>query len=95
MHLQQHVAQHPGADVDVGDPLRLGPEQDFFANLMEAWENAWPKPRIVIMSFPHNPTTTCVDLAWMTRVVDERNGGFVGYIDGDGVSRPAGGAEDR
>ena len=25
---------------------------------------------------------------WMTRVVDERNGGFLGYIEGDGVSRP-------
>ena len=25
---------------------------------------------------------------WMTRAVDERNGGFLGYIDGDGVSRP-------
>jgi mannobiose 2-epimerase len=26
---------------------------------------------------------------WMTRAVDERNGGFLGYIDGEGVSRPA------
>ena len=42
----------------------------FFANLMEAWESAWPKPRVVILSFPHNPTTACVDLAWMQRIVD-------------------------
>src|SRR5207247_4952778 len=39
-------------------------------NLMEAWEAAWPKPRVIIMSFPHNPTTTCVDLEWMQRMVD-------------------------
>ncbi len=42
----------------------------FFANLVEAWESAWPKPRVVVLSFPHNPTTTCVDLAWMTRIVE-------------------------
>ncbi|MHB8680911.1 MAG: aminotransferase class I/II-fold pyridoxal phosphate-dependent enzyme [Acidimicrobiales bacterium] len=46
-----------------------GPEA-FFANLVESWESAWPKPRVIVVSFPHNPTTTCVDLAWMTRLVD-------------------------
>ncbi|HUQ39301.1 MAG TPA: aminotransferase class I/II-fold pyridoxal phosphate-dependent enzyme [Acidimicrobiales bacterium] len=56
-----------GADVR---QVRLGPDQDFFANLMEAWENAWPKPRVIVLSFPHNPTTTCVDLDWMTRIVE-------------------------
>ena len=42
----------------------------FFENLMEAWENAWPRPRVILVSFPHNPTTACVDLAWMHRLVD-------------------------
>jgi len=56
-----------GADVR---HVRLGPDQDFFDNLVEAYENAWPKPRVCVLSFPHNPTTTCVDLEWMTRVVD-------------------------
>ena len=42
----------------------------FFANLVEAWESAWPKPKVVIFSFPHNPTTACIDLATMTRLVD-------------------------
>lgn len=42
----------------------------FFDNLMESWESAWPKPRVVVLSFPHNPTTACVDLAWMQRMVD-------------------------
>src|SRR5437764_852135 len=59
-----------GADVrQVG----LGTDADgesFFDGLMDAWENAWPKPRVIVMSFPHNPTTTCVDLAWMQRIVD-------------------------
>ena len=55
-------------------PLGSQPGDDggeaFFGNLMEAWENAWPKPRVIVLSFPHNPTTTCVDLAWMTRLVE-------------------------
>ena len=50
--------------------VRLGPGEDFFANMLEAFENQWPKPRVIIISFPHNPTTTCVDLDWMQRIVD-------------------------
>ncbi|MDQ2726078.1 MAG: aminotransferase class I/II-fold pyridoxal phosphate-dependent enzyme [Actinomycetota bacterium] len=55
-----------GADVQ---QVRLGPNQDFFANLMESWESTWPRPRVIVFSFPHNPTTEVVDLAWMTRLV--------------------------
>jgi alanine-synthesizing transaminase len=55
-----------GADVR---HVRLGPEQDFFANLLEAWEESWPRPRVIVLSFPHNPTTACVDLDFMTRMV--------------------------
>jgi alanine-synthesizing transaminase len=49
--------------------VRMGPGEDFFANLHAAWEQAWPRPRVVVMSFPHNPTGTCVDLEFMTRMV--------------------------
>jgi alanine-synthesizing transaminase len=56
-----------GADVR---HVRLGPEQDFFANLLEAWEDSWPRPRVVVLSFPHNPTTACVDLEFMARMVE-------------------------
>ncbi|HMC52753.1 MAG TPA: aminotransferase class I/II-fold pyridoxal phosphate-dependent enzyme [Acidimicrobiales bacterium] len=67
-----------GADVR---QVRLGPEEPeegaagdeseaFFTNLMETWESTWPRPRVIVLSFPHNPTTTCVDLPWMKRLVD-------------------------
>jgi alanine-synthesizing transaminase len=56
-----------GADVR---QVRMGPEEDFFENLMEVWESTWPKPRVIVLSFPHNPTTACVDLAWMSRIVE-------------------------
>jgi alanine-synthesizing transaminase len=55
-----------GADVR---HVRLGPEEDFFANLLEAWEESWPRPRVIVLSFPHNPTTACVDIDFMTRMV--------------------------
>jgi alanine-synthesizing transaminase len=52
-----------------GDGTDSGGE-GFFAGLLDAWEQAWPKPRVVVLSFPHNPTTACVDLAWMQRLVN-------------------------
>jgi len=56
-----------GADIR---EVPLGTGEDFFDNLREAWEYSWPKPRVIVMSFPHNPTTTCVDLDFMQKVVD-------------------------
>jgi alanine-synthesizing transaminase len=48
----------------------LGTGSDFFETLVERFEYSWPRPRVVVLSFPHNPTTTCVDLAFMQRIVD-------------------------
>ena len=44
--------------------------EDFVENVMEAWEYGWPKPRVVVLSFPHNPTTATVELADLQRLVD-------------------------
>jgi alanine-synthesizing transaminase len=48
----------------------IGPGEDFVENVIAGWEYGWPKPRVVVLSFPHNPTTTCVELADMQRLVD-------------------------
>jgi alanine-synthesizing transaminase len=48
----------------------LSTDIDFFDMLMERWEYSWPKPRVIVISFPHNPTTVCVDLDFMQRIVD-------------------------
>jgi alanine-synthesizing transaminase len=56
-----------GADIR---EVPLGVDQDFFDNLRESYEYSWPKPRVIVMSFPHNPTTTCVDLDFFQKVVD-------------------------
>jgi alanine-synthesizing transaminase len=48
----------------------LIPGEDFFARLDEAAKLAWPKARLLILSFPHNPTTMCVERDFFARVVD-------------------------
>ncbi len=45
-------------------------QDDFFDTLTERFEYSWPRPRVIVLSFPHNPTTTCVDVDFMQRVVD-------------------------
>jgi alanine-synthesizing transaminase len=55
-----------GADVR---SVPLGPNDDFFANMKDAYEATWPRPRLVMTSFPHNPTTTCVDASFFEALV--------------------------
>lgn len=51
------------------EPTQGNPEE-FLSNLVEAFESSWPRPRVIVISFPHNPTTTSVDLEWMTKIVE-------------------------
>ncbi len=46
------------------------PGADFFANLEEAFKLTWPKPKLLILNFPHNPTTEVVQLDFFQRVVE-------------------------
>jgi alanine-synthesizing transaminase len=50
--------------------IPVGTDEDFFENVKQAYRFSWPRPRVIVLSFPHNPTTTCVDLAFMQRMVD-------------------------
>ena len=48
----------------------LVPGEDFFARLQETARLSWPKAKLLILSFPHNPTTLCVDRDFFVKVVD-------------------------
>jgi alanine-synthesizing transaminase len=50
--------------------VNVGPDRDFLANLEEAWLASQPRPRVLICSFPHNPTTACADPPMMQGLVD-------------------------
>ena len=39
----------------------MGPDEDLFGNVVEAFERSRPRPRVLVLSFPHNPTTAVVD----------------------------------
>jgi alanine-synthesizing transaminase len=56
-----------GAEVN---RIAMGPGEDLFGNLVDAFERSWPRPRVIILSFPHNPTTATVELEFMQRAVD-------------------------
>ncbi len=42
---------------------------DFLERLQEAIKRTWPKPKLLIVSFPHNPTTEVVELDFFEKVV--------------------------
>jgi len=48
----------------------VGPGVDFVAGVKEAWELAQPRPRVLLCSFPHNPTTAIADRAQLQELVD-------------------------
>ena len=62
------VRQVPMQSQQVIDDQQYSDE--FFENLTEAYKNGWPRPRVLVVSFPHNPTGATVDLPFMQRVVD-------------------------
>ncbi|MBT4450430.1 MAG: alanine transaminase [Gammaproteobacteria bacterium] len=63
---------HPYGFVIAGADIRhvpLTPGIDFFAELEKAIKNSWPKPKMLVISFPGNPTTQCVELEFFEKVV--------------------------
>lgn len=64
---------HPYSAIIAGGDVRgipLSPDRDFFEDLIAATRQTWPRPKMLIISFPHNPTTEVVDLAFFEKVVD-------------------------
>ena len=63
---------HQYAVVLAGGDLRCVPlttSEEFFGHLEEAIRQSWPKPKMLIISFPHNPTTQVVEREFFERVV--------------------------
>jgi alanine-synthesizing transaminase len=48
----------------------LGPDNDFFEELLDAFKRNWPRPKAMVINFPHNPTTQVVDIDFFEKVVD-------------------------
>ena len=64
---------HVYAPVICGADVRrvpIGEGRDFFDDLLTATKQTWPKPKLLILSFPHNPTTQVTTLDFFQKVVD-------------------------
>jgi alanine-synthesizing transaminase len=63
---------HPYGCVIAGADIRHVPltsEIDFFAELERAISDSWPRPKMLILNFPANPTTQCVELDFFEKIV--------------------------
>jgi alanine-synthesizing transaminase len=64
---------HPYGFVIAGADIRhvpLVPGRDFFDELEKAIKDSWPRPKMLLLNFPGNPTTQTVDLEFFEKVVD-------------------------
>jgi alanine-synthesizing transaminase len=64
---------HPYSVIIAGGDLRsipIAPDRDFFEDLLTATKQTWPSPKMLIISYPHNPTTAVVERAFFERIVD-------------------------
>lgn len=64
---------HPYSVIIAGGDLRsipIGPDRDFFEDLLVAVKQTWPNPKMLIISYPHNPTTAVVDREFFVKLVD-------------------------
>ncbi len=63
---------HPYGFVIAGADIRhvpMTPDVDFFEELEKAIKDSWPKPKMLVLNFPGNPTTECVELDFFEKVV--------------------------
>jgi alanine-synthesizing transaminase len=64
---------HPYGFIIAGADVRhvpMTPEHDFFEELQKAIEESWPRPKMLVVNFPGNPTAECVDLPFFERVIE-------------------------
>ena len=64
---------HPYGFVIAGADIRhvpIGENIDFFSELENAIRNTFPKPKMLVLNFPSNPTGQCVELSFFERIVD-------------------------
>lgn len=68
---------HPYSAILAGAEVRYIPTGkgfDFFEEMEKAYKSLWPKPKLLIINFPHNPTTECIELPFFERIVDFAKG---------------------
>ena len=64
---------HPYSIIIAGGDVRSVPigagDSDYFNKMKEIFESSWPRPKYLIINFPHNPTTACVEIDFFEKIV--------------------------
>ena len=63
---------HPYGFIIAGADIRhvpIGKNVDFFSELDNAIKNSYPKPKMLVLNFPSNPTTQCVEIEFFEKIV--------------------------
>ncbi len=63
---------HPYSIIIAGGEVRgipLRPDRDFFEDMITAYRQTWPRPKMLVINFPHNPTTTVVEREFFEKIV--------------------------
>ncbi|MEO2065000.1 MAG: aminotransferase class I/II-fold pyridoxal phosphate-dependent enzyme [Desulfurobacteriaceae bacterium] len=70
---------HPYSIIIAGGDVRSIPlltdegtfdSEAFLESLIKAYKESWPRPKVLILNFPHNPTTATVELPFFEKIVD-------------------------
>ncbi|OMH40983.1 aminotransferase class I/II-fold pyridoxal phosphate-dependent enzyme [Desulfurobacterium indicum] len=69
---------HPYSFIIAGGDVRSIPlltddgfdEDAFLESIIKAYKESWPRPKVLLLNFPHNPTTACVDIKFFEKIVD-------------------------
>ncbi|WP_457567841.1 aminotransferase class I/II-fold pyridoxal phosphate-dependent enzyme [Desulfurobacterium sp.] len=69
---------HPYSFIIAGGDVRSIPlftdggfdEDAFLESIIKAYKESWPRPKVLLLNFPHNPTTACVDIRFFEKIVD-------------------------
>lgn len=63
---------HTYAPIIAGAEVRRAPinsVEDYFEVVDRMFRNSWPRPRVIVVSFPHNPTTKTIDRGFFEQLV--------------------------
>ncbi len=64
-----HIYAASMAGAEVRQVSITSSDNDFFDRLESEYLKSWPRPRVILTSFPHNPTTACIDITFFERLV--------------------------
>ena len=74
---------HPYGFVIAGADIRhipMADEDTFFGELESSIHNSWPRPKMLVLNFPSNPTTHCVELEFFEKIIESYREEYLNHL---------------